>query len=228
VIVGTDPQNPWGRTPAALAPSTLSPDRPVRLGLPAADTLEFFGDEPMRAAHLAVRDQAVEILGATTVPADLQPFLDAGSLLYAGAWVAERLADLEDFLTGHRDQVHPVVREIIEGGAAHSGADVFRTTHRLKRLRHEIAPVWDDVDALLLPTIGTTVTIDEVLADPFARNAMLGHYTHFANLLDLAAISIPAGTTADGRPCALMLVGPPRSDRTLAELATRIESALPR
>jgi allophanate hydrolase len=224
IIVGPDPENPWGRAPYALAPSTAGQRQP-RLGLPQAGTLEFFGDEPMRQAHLATRDLAAEKLGAAKVSIDLAPFLDAGALLYAGAWVAERLADLEDFMRDHRDQVHPVVRDIIEGGAKYSGADVFRTQHRLRQLRHQIAPVWQQVDALLLPTIGTTVTIEEVLADPFARNAMLGHYTHFGNLLDLAAISVPAGTTADGRPCALMLVGPPGSDLTLADLAARIEPA---
>ena len=122
----------------------------------------------------------------------------------------------------HPDSVHPVVREIIEGGARFSAADAFRTQHRLRNLRHLTRPVWDDVDALLLPTIGTTFTIEEVLADPMARNAVLGHYTHFTNLLDLAALTIPAGTTTDGRPAALMLIGPPRSDLTLASIAADI------
>jgi allophanate hydrolase len=59
-----------------------------------------------------------------------------------------------------------------------------------------------------------------------ARNAMLGHYTHFTNLLDLAALSVPAGTTSDGRPVALMLIGPPHSDLTLASIGARLFSAL--
>jgi allophanate hydrolase len=224
-IVGPDPRNPWGRAPAELVPSTVQgPDgaRAPRIGLPAEAALEFFGDEPMRAAHLAARGEAVETLQAATVPVDLAPFLEAGSLLYAGAWVAERLADLGEFIATHADAVHPVVREIIEGGAKYSAADTFRAQHRLRALRHAVTPTWDDVDALLLPTIGTTVTHQEVAAEPFAKNATLGHYTHFGNLLDLAAISFPAGLTSDGRPVSLMLVGPPRSDLTLADIAARL------
>jgi allophanate hydrolase len=225
VIVGPDPDNPWGRTPAALTPANR--ENAPRLGLPALDALEFFGDEPMRAAHRAARERAIDLLGAVEVEVDLDPFLEAGSLLYQGAWVAERLADLEPFLTAHPvathpDSVHPVVRQIIESGARYSAADAFRTQHRLRTLRHLTGPVWDDVDALLLPTIGTTFTVEQVLADPIGRNAVLGHYTHFTNLLDLAALSIPAGTTADGRPAALMLIGPPRSDLTLASIAATI------
>ncbi|MFI7585582.1 allophanate hydrolase [Spongisporangium articulatum] len=225
-IVGPDPRNPWGRTPAQLAPSQLDAGwRAPRIGLPAESALEFFGDDAMRAAHLAARGSAVETLSATTVPVDLEPFLEAGALLYAGAWVAERLADMGEFFAAHADEVHPVVREIIEGGAQYSAADGFRTQHKLRSLRHAVRPVWDDVDALLIPTIGTTVTMDEIAAEPFAKNATLGHYTHFGNLLDLAAIAIPAGTTSDGRPCSLMLVGPPYSDLTLASIAARLMPA---
>jgi allophanate hydrolase len=229
VIVGPDPDNPWGRTPAALSPARnpAGDEKPLRLGLPASSSLEFFGDVAMRQAHLAAREKAVSQLGAATVEIDLTLFLEAGALLYQGAWVAERLADLEPFLTAHPvethpDSVHPVVRGIIEGGARFSAADAFRTQHRLRNLRHLTKPVWDDVDALLLPTIGTTFTLDEVLAEPMARNAALGHYTHFTNLLDLAALSLPAGLTSDGRPAALMLIGPANSDLTLASIAATL------
>jgi allophanate hydrolase len=231
VIVGPDPENPWGRRPAALSAPNWTPEqartKPLRLGVPVPAQLEFFGDELMRAAHLTARDRAFELLGAGRVELDLTSFFEAGSLLYQGAWVAERLADLEPFMAAHPlgthpDSVIPVVREIIEGGARFSAADAFRTQHRLRTLRHLTRPVWDDVDALLLPTIATTFTIEEVLAEPMARNAILGHYTHFTNLLDLAALSVPAGTTSDGRPAALMLIGPPNSDLTLASIAAAL------
>ena len=70
---------------------------------------------------------------------------------------------------------------------------------------------------LVLPAIGTTFTVDEVLADPIGANTKLGHYTHFGNLLDLCAAVVPAGLTADGRPAALMVLGPALADdRVLA------------
>ncbi len=224
VIVGHDPKNPWGRVPATLGASTWQEGMPLRLGLP--ESLDFFGDTAMQAAHLKARTQAMDSLGATGVSVDLTPFLDAGALLYQGAWVAERYADLGPFLETHPDSpassINPIVRRIIESGQRFSAADLFRTQHALRTLRHAVRPVWDQVDALVLPTIGTTFTIEEVLADPIARNSVLGHYTHFANLLDLAAIAIPAGLTEDGRPASLMLIGPPRSDLTLATIAQAV------
>ena len=61
---------------------------------------------------------------------------------------------------------------------------------------------------LVLPAVATTFTVDQVLADPIATNTALGHYTHFGNLLDLCAVVVPAGLTADGRPAASWCSGP--------------------
>jgi allophanate hydrolase len=227
VVAAPDPGNPWSRAePRELADPP--PGRPPRLGLPAPVALQFFGDEVMRAAHLTARAQAAAALGADTVDVDLAPFHEAGDLLYGGPWVAERDADLGDFIRANPGSVLPVIREIIVGGPQYSAVDTFRAQHRIARLRHQVHAVWDHVDALLLPTVGTTFTVAEMLADPIDRNTMLGHYTRFGNLLDLAAIAFPAGTTPDGRPLSLMLAGPARSDRVLAGLAAGIlgEAAL--
>ena len=45
------------------------------------------------------------------MPAPLAPFLEAGELLYAGPWVAERLLEFGDFLARHPDAVLPVIAE---------------------------------------------------------------------------------------------------------------------
>ena len=59
---------------------------------------------------------ALESLGGIAVEFDFRPFREAAALLYAGPWVAERLAALQDFFAAHADDVHPVVRGIIAGG----------------------------------------------------------------------------------------------------------------
>ena len=73
-----------------------------------------------------------------------------------------------------------------------------------------------------MPTIGTTFTVDEVLARPIDCNTMLGHYTHFGNLLDLLGVAVPLGTTADGRPFSAMLLGAALTDDTVLQLAAQI------
>ena len=86
---------------------------------------------------------------------------------------------------------------------------------------HEVARLWHEMDVLVLPAIGTTFTVDEVFADPIGANTKLGHYTHFGNLLDLCAVVVPAGLTADGRPAALMILGPALADDRVLAVAAR-------
>jgi allophanate hydrolase len=79
------------------------------------------------------------------------------------------------------------------------------------------------MDVLLLPTTGTTYTIAQVEADPVRLNTNLGYYTNFVNLLDLAALAIPAGFRPNGLPFGVTLIGPAQSDRSLLTLAARLE-----
>ena len=71
---------------------------------------------------------------------------------------------------------------------------------------------WAAMDVLLLPTAGTIYTKDAVAADPIQLNTNLGYYTNFVNLMDLAAVAVPAGFRADGLPFGVSLIGPAFSD----------------
>jgi allophanate hydrolase len=192
----------------------------VTIGLPSFTELDFFGDQPMAEAHDHARQDLAQLF--TTANAPLQPFLDAGSLLYSGPWVAERLVEFGDFIEEHPGGVHPVVANIIRGGARFSAMDTFRAQYRLAELKVEVAAIFQSVDVIIVPTIGTTFTIDQVLADPIATNTTLGHYTHCGNLLDLCAAAVPAGTTADGRPASCMVVGPALADDVVLAVAAAL------
>ncbi len=192
----------------------------IRVGLPPVDELEFFGDGEMRRAHLAFRDRLAR--KNTIVEVSLAPFLAAGSLLYQGPWVAERLVEFGDFLAAQPDSIHPVVREIFRGGHKYTAVDAFAALQTLQELKARVAPLWQQMDVLVLPTIGTTFTVDEVLAAPIDCNTKLGHYTHFGNLLDLLGVAVPLGVTADGRPYSGMLLGAALTDDTALTLAAQI------
>ena len=71
---------------------------------------------------------------------------------------------------------------------------------------------------LLVPTIPTVYTIDQVLADPIQLNSRLGTYTNFVNLLDLAGLALPAGFRPDNTPFGVTLLAPGGSDALLASL----------
>jgi allophanate hydrolase len=208
VAQGVTPGDPWGR--AGAQPVIAEP----RIGV--ATGLDFFGDAGQEKAYgRFTGDRAV----------DVGPLLEAGDLLYRGPWVAERLADLGDFLRDHPESVLPVTRAVLESGHGFTAADAFRAQHRLQELKLAADRLWDEIDVLVLPTIGTTYTHAEIAADPIGRNLELGRYTQFANLLDLAAVTVPNGFTDDGRPASLTLFGPAFSDRTLARLARSLPPA---
>lgn len=137
---------------------------PLRVGLPPADELEFFGDAAMRAAHLAFREQVAR--KHAIVDISLEPFLAAGSLLYQGPWVAERLVEFGDFLAEHPESIHPVVREIFASGHRYTAVDAFAALQRLQELKAQVGRLWQRMDVFVLPTIGTTFTVDEVQAAP--------------------------------------------------------------
>jgi allophanate hydrolase len=191
--------------------------------VPRPDQLRFFGDSEAERLFGQAIDRALA-LGGEAVPIDYAPWLEAGALLY-GPWVAERTADLGEFIAAHRDEVHPVVRAIILGGSRFSASDLFHAQHRLAELKRNINPVWESIDFMLVPTTGTSYSIGEVLADPIALNTNLGYYTNFTNLLDMAGIAVPSGFNAKGFPFGVTLIGPAWSDARLASFASAMQQA---
>ncbi|MEC3953609.1 allophanate hydrolase [Nocardia sp. CDC153] len=216
IVAGVDTDDPWSRERGPRHRGGR-----LRIGLPEAAELEFFGDEVFRAGHMNVRDGLAR-RGFDCVPTTLTPFLAAGELLYQGPWVAERLVEFESFLAARPDSILPVIREILTGGFRFTAVDVFRAQQRLQELKAQVARLWTDFDVVVVPTIGTTFTVAQVQGDPIATNTRLGHYTHFGNLLDLTAISVPMGTAADGRPLAVMVFGPALADDTVLAAAARL------
>ncbi|MDQ1507901.1 MAG: allophanate hydrolase [Actinomycetota bacterium] len=243
VIAAFDPADPYSRRwDRAAAPAVTGDDGPGaatappgrdgrspagdlatggrRVGVPRRGRWEFFGDVGFEKAYQDGLTR-LEGLGAELVEIDLDPFVEAGRLLYGTGLVAERLTAIGPWLASHPDAVHPVVAEILRGAERFTGADVHAARHRLAELRRDCAPAWVDVDVLALPTTGTTFTIEEALADPIGSSMNLGHYTNFVNLLDLCAVAFPAGARSDGVPFGLTLVAPAHHDLEAAALAAR-------
>ena len=212
---GYDPEDPWSRELQLSAPRL-----PERFTFALPEQLEFHGDaHAMHAFNEAV--DRLEGLGGKAVRIDFSLYLEAAALLYEGPWVAERLAAIRPFFEKHPDQVHPVVRKIIEGGAKHSAADLFAGLTRIEALKKAAAQLWKRADVMVVPTAPTAYTIAEVLAEPFLNNRRLGHYTNFVNLLDLAACAVPSSMRPDGLPSGITLIAPAGSDLALADLAQR-------
>lgn len=193
---------------------------PFRFGVPPAAQRQFFGDD--QAADLYSKAIArLEQLGGEKVEIDFSIFRSAADLLYSGPWVAERLAAIETFLHAHGDEMNPVVRGIISGASRYSAVDAYRAMYRLQELLRAAETEWRRMDVMMLPTTGTIFRHDEVAADPVQRNTDLGYYTNFVNLMDLAAVAVPAGFRDTGLPFGVSFIGRTFSDDALLSLAGR-------
>jgi allophanate hydrolase len=215
-----DAEDPFARRAEArkLRSGTL------RVGVPRAEQLQFFGDGEARKLYEAAL-ATFDGLKVERVEIDFAPFSETASLLYGGPWVAERLAAGGALLREQPDALLPVLRGILEGALRLTALDAFEGQYRLRALRRRAAEQWERMDVLVLPTTPTTYSIDEILEDPIARNSRLGTYTNFTNLLDLAAIAVPAGFRPDGLPLGITVFGPAHTERELAGVAARFLSS---
>jgi allophanate hydrolase len=219
VLKNFDPADAWSR-PDPESNRDCDQSSP-RLAIPSPAELDFEGDGEMREAFEAAVARAQE-QAATTMPTTIAPLLEAGELLYHGPWVAERLSELEEFFSTHPRDVLPITRQVIEGGRHYSAVDTFRAWHRLKELQRWTDQLWQDADVLIMPTVPTTFTMAEIAEEPVRRNSVLGRFTQFVNLLDLAALTVPTGRTADGRPASITLIGPAFSDPMLFSVGNQL------
>jgi allophanate hydrolase len=181
--------------------------------------------EPI-VCNAAIADRVRHIgtlLGAETI--DISLFLEIARSLYDGPWVAERTAALHAVLQMHPDILHPVTRTILESGLARRTVDAFDAFHRLAEARRAAAELFSSYDALLLPTVPRCPSLAEVAAEPIGVNSLLGTFSNFVNLCDLAAIAVPAGFDSSGLPIGVTLVGPAWSEGKLAALADHMHRA---
>jgi allophanate hydrolase len=221
---GFDVEDGFSRTAGAGAESAPWLTGGFSFGVPPASQLEFFGDD----AAAGLYEQAVErmeALGGRRTEIDFGIFRAAADLLYSGPWVAERYAAIRPFIEAHADEMNPVVRGIIEGARRYSAVDAFAAEYKLHDLRRAAESQWEMMDVLLLPTTGTIYTHEAVAESPVQRNTDLGYYTNFVNLLDLAAVAVPAGVRGNGLPFGVSLIGPAFSEEALLALADRFHRA---
>jgi allophanate hydrolase len=215
VALGFDPEDGCSRAaPAGFGSYGAMPAR-FAVGVPRPAQREFFGNaEGARLFDAAIARLA--LLGGDVIEVDFAPFAEAAALVYGGPWLGERRAAIDAAIAGRREILHPVTRLVLEAGDGMSAASVFRGQVQLALLAQQIAPVWRRIDLLLVPTAGTIYRVAEIEAEPLALNARLGHYTNFANLLDLAALAVPNGFQSNGLPAGVTLLAPAFHDPLLA------------
>jgi allophanate hydrolase len=214
-IAGSDRADPFSRSYAIGAPGPIAAG--CRLGVPIPGQRIFFGDRRSATAYETALARCAD-LSIAIVEIDIEPFYEAARLLYEGPWVAERYITARSLIASSPESMHPVTREIVLAGARPTAVDAFAAFYQLEDLRRVSDHVFRQVDALILPTVPTVYTVEQVLADPVQLNSRLGTYTNFVNLLDLCGLALPAAMHADGTPFGVTLLAPAGNDAMLASI----------
>ncbi len=223
LISGFDPQDPFSRPDAVQHSASIG--RPLRFAIPHSLQCEWLGDASSAEAFgRAVR--SFTLLGASPQEIDFSIFREAGQMMLAGPWIAERKAGIRKFLDQHPGALLDVVQAMFDRGDRWSAVDVFEWTYRLMTLRRQAYLAFREIDFLLVPTAARPFTVKEVLASPIERNIDVGYYSYFVNPLDLCAITVPNGLLPNGMPTSVTLVAPAWHDRKLAAIAVRLASLL--
>ncbi len=203
-------------------------ERPAmqRIGVPQNSALAFFGNNDYPALFEAFIARLLKS-GYDIIELDITPFTEAANLLYQGPWLAERYIAIENMIKQNPHDMFAVTAEIIKPGGALKTVDAFKSFYELQQLKRKADEIIKQADCMLMPTAGTHYRIDEIERAPIQTNSNLGYYTNFMNLLDYAAVAIPAGFNQAGLPFGVTLFAGAFQDRDLLRLARDILKSHP-
>ena len=217
VASGYDRDDPTARRPVH---HSVSPTAELRVGVAGSTQLAACNTSETVIAAYEQSVSQLAAMGANTVEVDLDPFFEAGDMLYGGPWIAERTAAVGDFIREHPDDVDPTVAAIIEQGRRFDAIDAFRARDRLAELKRAAKEAFERIDVLVVPTVPRSASLAEVLDEPVEVNSSLGRFTTFANLLDLAALTVPTAFAPDSSiPDSITIYGEAWDDEQLLALA---------
>ncbi|OLL17139.1 MULTISPECIES: allophanate hydrolase [unclassified Rhodococcus (in: high G+C Gram-positive bacteria)] len=218
VMAGPEPRDPrsrrWPSDVPFAAPST------PRVAVPRAEDLVELCDEYREAFARTVAAGRAAGLDVTEV--DVSPLLDAATLLYDGAVVAQRYAAVGEFLATNPAGADPTVAAIVAAAERPAAHELVADLDTLTQAKAFAADLLDGFAGLLLPTTTEHPTIAAVQSDPIGINRRMGTFTNFCNLLDMAAVAVPGASTAEGHPFGVMVVVPAFADQVAVDLAARL------
>ncbi|MEV6841194.1 amidase family protein, partial [Streptomyces sp. NPDC051133] len=194
----------------------LAASTPPRLAVPRVADLAPLSLSGRQAFTRTVERFAAA--GVQTAEIDISPLLEAAKLLYDGALVAERYAAVGPFIARHRQDVDPSVATIILKAAHIAAYQLVIHQAVVEENKVVAASVLKGFDALLLPTAPELPDIAAVQGDPLGVNRHVGTYTNFVNVLDMAAIAIPAEELEEG-PFGVSIVTQAFGDQVALDLA---------
>ena len=198
---------------------------PGRLGVPRNYFLDVLDDDVRRQF-----DRTLERLDRTGLRLDEVDLPHAADVAttYLRTVLYEAVRVHQDTLAARPGAYSPEIRRRIQSGHSVSESEYREAQQTRKILGLEVDAALDGHDGLLLPTLAIPAprlgTAEVTLAG--ATHAIRSLTLRLTQLFDLTghpALSVPTGTTRDGLPCAIQLVGRRAQTLSLLELGARYE-----
>jgi aspartyl-tRNA(Asn)/glutamyl-tRNA(Gln) amidotransferase subunit A len=227
-IAGPDPLDPTtANAPAWNQAKTARPASELTVGIPS----EFYTQD-LEADVAAAFDAMIATLrelGARIVQVKLpdQAAISAAALLVLAVeattlhapWLRTRAADYG-----------AQVRARLENGLAYSGVEYLEALRWRGPALAEFLAAAGEVDVILAPTsrsAAPTLVETDVGAGISAETAIqaITRFMRPVNYLGLPALVVPAGSSAQGLPIGMQLIGRPFGDETLIALGTAFQKA---
>ncbi|QDP21619.1 amidase family protein [Bradyrhizobium cosmicum] len=227
VLARHDPEDCFSPVDFAGWTEQASPARPLKIATPLLDQLKFFGNvETERLFGDALH--RLRRLDLPVTPVDFSPFTSINDLMFFGPFLAERDVSVGAFLDANPDAGVRIVRNLVIGSRKFTAADTYRALYEVKDVQRSLRAFWERHDALVVPTVGTILSIADVARDPLTANFNNGYYTNYANPLGLAAIAVPNAVTGAGVPYGVTFLAPAGRERLLTDLACAFTGAAAR
>ena len=228
VLAGPDPRAPMSDSESG-DPFAQTLDRDFR-GVRVAWSSDF-GGLPVDRRTLETLEsnrKHFEALGCV-LDNSLPDFSEADDIFKTWrAWLYEIMH--KEHLEKHRDLVKDTVIWNTEAGQQLSGPDVGRAETLRVALFHRIREFMEDHEFLLLPVSQVPpFPIDQAYVKEINGIEMETYLDwmrscYYISATGLPAISVPAGFTSDGLPVGLQIVGRPRDDLGVLQLAHAFET----
>jgi amidase len=190
------------------------------------------GELPVDARVIEVCESArgvFEGLGAAVEEAhpDLSDAMDIFHALRAGVFATSFAHHYEHL----RDQLKDTVIWNVEQGRKLTAVDVGRAEAARTKLYYRMQEFFEHYDALILPVAQTVPFpveqewVEEINGVQFANYLEWMRSCAMITVTGSPAISVPCGFTAEGLPVGLQIVGRPRDDFELLQVAHAFEQA---
>ena len=195
-----------------------------------AEGLLFEDIDPEVEAAVRACGAVFEALGARVEPIDFPQARAARELNPRGLVIAaEAYALNRDLVDGHFEDLDPIVAFRMAMGRDIPAHEYVDTMRKRKRLCAETRAALHDVDALLAPTVMIPPPpLADAERDRHAyseTNLACLRNTALGNILDLCALSVPCGFTAEGLPIGLMIYAKPFDEATVLRIGQAFQGA---